>query len=111
MWPYDQFVLFGFFDPSNIVLSLNKLVVDNSQYLKSTSSDNWYILLLRLFVKIPFLNYLISEENKESLADVNKLFTSSLNEGRTILFARIIEDFNNEDVEEFLAENGYLNDE
>ncbi|WP_133240843.1 hypothetical protein [Marixanthomonas spongiae] len=97
---------------NSIVQSLNELAVINSDCLNNSINNDWYILLLRLFIKIPFLNYETGSDEKESLVDVKELFMSSLDNQSTDLYNKIIRNYQSTiDVEEFLRKIDYLEDE
>lgn len=55
-------------EASDVSISLNRLVKNHSDLLKeSNDKSGWYELLLRLFIKIPFLNYINTDTNSLEL--------------------------------------------
>lgn len=55
-------------DVLDVSIVVNRLVKDHSNLLKeSNEKSGWYELLLRLFIKIPFLNYIKTDTNSPEL--------------------------------------------
>ncbi len=87
-------------DDINLDLVLSDLVKDNSDLLKDTHSEGgWYELLLRLFIKIPFLNYSKTDIGSEELIAIEETITSSLTEEQQ----KLISDINKIDVKKIDA--------
>ncbi|MFD2825639.1 ABC-three component system middle component 1 [Leeuwenhoekiella polynyae] len=63
-----------------LVLSLTELVSLNSDKLKNFSDEPWFNLLTRIFTKIPFLNYHVTDGEKRVLEDIDKSIFSKLDE-------------------------------
>ena len=63
-----------------LVLSLTELVSLNSDKLKNFSGEPWFNLLTRIFTKIPFFNYHITDGEKRVLEDIDKSIFSKLDE-------------------------------
>lgn len=77
-------------DAAKLDLVLSGLVKDNSTLLKDTNErGEWYELLLRLFIKIPFLNYNKKDIGSEKLAAIEDAITNSLTDEQLKLIAEI----------------------
>lgn len=95
---------------SAVVEKLNSLIIEHSEMLKF-EHNYWYHLLLRLFIKIPFLNY--SPRNKQSLHDLSELISKKLDENQLGILKIIdeeSEDFSSIDIEEFIYSHNLIND-
>lgn len=93
---------------SNIIHTLNQLAINNGNLLDSSINNDWYILLLRLFTKLPFLNYMVKDEDKQSLEDLNKTILNTLSDLQRQLFQVLDEKFHEigeENIEDFILDN------
>ncbi len=92
-------------DAKNLDIVLSSLVKENSDLLKDTcSGGEWYELLLRLFIKIPFLNYNKTDIGSEDLITVEETITSSLTDEQR----KLISDINKIDVKKIDAIETYI---
>lgn len=97
---------------TNISHTLNALVVKNSSFLKEeiNKDNSWYDLLLRLFIKIPFLNYQKLEKDKvEELRSLDEVILAGLDESQKQILELLetnigIEDFISE-ITKIISEN------
>jgi len=95
----------------NVINSLNQLAIENGNLLNNLGENSWYILLLKLFTKLPFLNYKVADEEKQSLEDLNEAILSLLNDNQKQIFKLIEDDFydiNEGDIENFIQNNSLL---
>lgn len=89
---------------SEVIKLLNELAVDNSDLLNK-NDESWYKTLMSFFIKIPFLNY-ISTENNQSLENLSLTIEESLSNREKYLLSAIsdndFESFTN--IEDFITE-------
>lgn len=89
---------------SEVIKFLNELAVDNSDLLNK-NDESWYKTLMSFFIKIPFLNY-ISTENNQSLENLSLTIEESLSNREKYLLSAIsdndFESFTN--IEDFITE-------
>ncbi|MFI3297645.1 MAG: ABC-three component system middle component 1 [bacterium] len=77
-------------DVKTLDLVLSNLVKSNSDLLKDTNSEGkWYELLLRLFIKIPFLNYNKTDIGSEELVAIEETISNSLTDEQRKLISEI----------------------
>jgi len=97
------------FNNDNLIIQqLNQVLIENNNLLESISEDTWYNLLVKLFIKIPFLNY--SSSKQEEINDLNKIIINSLSDIEKTLFHKLlIFDDNDINIEEFISKNNLLN--
>lgn len=88
----------------NIIFELNRIAMDNSNLLNN-KNETWYSLLMGLFIKLPFLNYIPLDDNQQ-LKNIKNEIDNTLNEPQKLFTNKILNDFiDNLDVEEFLLTN------
>ncbi len=92
-------------EQSPIVEELNRVSIDNSNSLKD-KEQSWYKLLITLFIKIPFLNYL-SEKEEHKLGNISEALINKLSEKEANILSIINEmDFDKySNIEDFLLEH------
>lgn len=94
----------------DIIIELNRIAVENSNLLNN-KNENWYKLLMSLFIKLPFLNY-IPLGNNQQLINIKNEIDIALNESQKLFSNKILNDFiDTSDVEEFLLNNNLFTDE
>ncbi|WP_125720210.1 hypothetical protein [Flavobacterium ustbae] len=95
---------------SNAIIELNRIAIENSSLLNN-KNETWYKLLMSLFIKIPFLNYIPLNDNQQ-LKNIKNEINSELNDSEKIFVENILSDFNqNQDVEDFLLNNNLFENE
>lgn len=98
---------------SSIVNILNQLAIKHSNLLQN-DDDTWYRLLLRLFIKTPFLNYISanSDDERKELENLENLILKKLDMEQQSILNMIIDEFdpNNTNIESFIFSN-LANDE
>ncbi|OWP82862.1 hypothetical protein BWK59_13615 [Flavobacterium davisii] len=89
---------------NEVIRLLNEVAVDNSDLLNK-NDESWYKTLMSFFIKIPFLNYL-STENNQSLENLSLTIAESLSNREKHLLSAIsdndFESFTN--IEDFITE-------
>lgn len=98
----------------SVINQLNQLAIEYSDLLKN-EINFWYLLLMKLFIKVPFLNYNLEETNRESLYNISDVINSKLNDKEKSIFEEIDLNYNNENIEDFietynLLDNGESDD-
>lgn len=83
---------------------LNRISIENSNCL-GKKEQRWYELLMSLFIKIPFMNYLSVKENNK-LGNISEAINDRLSKDQKSILS-IIEkgDFNDSNIEKFLFDN------
>lgn len=89
---------------NEVIRLLNEVAIDNSDLLNK-NDESWYKTLMSFFIKIPFLNYL-STENNQSLENLSLTIAESLSNREKHLLSAIsdndFESFTN--IEDFITE-------
>lgn len=94
----------------NVIHELNRIAIHNSDLLNK-KNETWYRLLMSLFIKLPFLNY-IPLDNNQQLKNIKTEITSEFNTLQTMVVEKILSDFDqNQDVEDFLLTNNLFENE
>lgn len=88
-----------------ITQELNRLSIENSELLKNNEED-WYKLLITLFIKIPFLNYL-SDKRELKLGNLSEVIIGKLSENEKDILSIIKNnDFDKySNIEDFISEH------
>lgn len=86
--------------------SFQQLLKDNGSLIDSSDND-WYMLLLKLFIKIPFVNYEITESQKKSLISLQTNINDKLDENEKSLLNVIIE-YQEEDIKSYIKSRNIL---
>lgn len=90
----------------NMVESLNRLAITSSNLLQNTE-ESWYKLLMRLFIKIPFLNYAPLSEDNESkeLDNLEEAILSKLDSEQELILNTIMNEYDpkNTNIETFVS--------
>ena len=87
----------------DIVSKLNELSIEKSHLLTSDNRETWYLLLLSLFIKLPFLNYQLLDENKQGLDNIDELINEDFTEVQKTIFNLINEHYDeNIEIEDFI---------
>ncbi len=87
---------------TSIVEELNRLAIEHSEMLKS-DDNHWYRLLLKLFIKIPFLNYSAQSGDGQNLYDLSETISKELDENQLEVLRTIDNEFNDSsNIEEFI---------
>lgn len=95
---------------SNVIHELNRIAIENSNLLNK-KNETWYKLLMSLFIKLPFLNYIPLNDNQQ-LKNIKTEITSELNNSQMIFVEKVLNDFNqNQDIEDFLLTNKLFENE
>lgn len=96
-------------DQLSIVEELNRISIENSENLKHKEQE-WYKLLITLFIKIPFLNYLSGKENLKIGSISEALDNTLTEEEKKILSILKDNDLNKySNIEDFLSEHQLIN--
>ncbi|WP_353123101.1 hypothetical protein [Dysgonomonas capnocytophagoides] len=92
-------------DETPIIQELNRISIENSELLKN-NEEGWYKLLITLFIKIPFLNYL-SDKRELKLGNLSETIISKLSENeKKILSILKVSDFDKySNIEDFVSEH------
>lgn len=94
----------------NTIVELNRIAIENSSLLNN-KNETWYKLLMSLFTKIPFLNYIPLNDNQQ-LKNIKNEINSELNNSQKTIVETILSSFNqNQDIEEFLLTNNLFENE
>lgn len=94
----------------NAIVELNRIAIENSSLLNN-KNETWYKLLMSLFIKLPFLNYIPLNDNQQ-LKNIKNEISSELNDSQKIIVETILSSFNqNQDIEEFLLTNNLFENE
>jgi len=94
----------------NAIVELNRIAIENSSLLNN-KNETWYKLLMSLFIKLPFLNYIPLNDNQQ-LKNIKNEINSELNDSQKIIVETILSSFNqNQDIEEFLLTNNLFENE
>lgn len=95
-------------DPDNVIDTLNYLSIEYSNLLQDKDNE-WYKFLLRLFIKIPFLNYKSTsyDSNYEKLEKLDNIIISELSKEQHLILKKINEEYdpNNTNIESFIFSN------
>lgn len=86
--------------------SFQQLLKDNGSLIDSSDND-WYMLLLKLFIKVPFVNYEITESQKKSLISLQTNINDKLHENEKSLLNVIIE-YQEEDIKSYIKSHNIL---
>jgi hypothetical protein len=90
----------------NMIKSLNKLAITNSNLLQNTEKS-WYKLLMRLFIKIPFLNYttLSEDSGSKKLDNLEELILAKLDSKQELILNVIMNEYDpkNTNIETFVS--------
>lgn len=94
----------------NAIVELNRIAIENSSLLNN-KTETWYKLLMSLFIKLPFLNYIPLNDNQQ-LKNIKNEINSELNDSQKIIVETILSSFDqNQDIEEFLLTNNLFENE
>jgi hypothetical protein len=94
----------------DIIYELNRIAIDYSNLLNN-KNETWYKLLMSLFIKLPFLNY-VPLGNNQQLRNIKNEIDNVLNEPQKVFTDKILNDYTEySDVEEFLLTNNLFIDE
>ncbi|WP_281633362.1 hypothetical protein [Flavobacterium luteolum] len=94
----------------NAIVELNKIAIKNSSLLNN-KKETWYKLLMSLFIKLPFLNYIPLNDNQQ-LKNIKNEINSELNDSEKIFVETILSNFyQNQDIEDFLLTNNLFENE
>lgn len=95
---------------SNAIIELNRIAIENSSLLNN-KTETWYKLLMSLFIKLPFLNYIPLNDNQQ-LKNIKNEINLELNDSQKMFVETILSDFNqNQDIEDFLLNNNLFENE
>lgn len=96
-------------DKLSTVEELNRISIENSDSLKQ-KEQGWYRLLITLFIKIPFLNYLSGKEDLK-IGSISEALSNNLTkEEKQILSILKDNDFNKyPNIEDFILEHKLIN--
>ena len=93
----------------NIIHELNRIAIENSNLLNN-KNETWYRLLMSLFIKLPFLNY-VPLDNNQQLRNIKNEINTVLNESQKLFTDKILNDYIEDlDVEDFLLTNNLFKD-
>lgn len=94
----------------DIIYELNRIAIEYSNLLNN-KNETWYKLLMSLFIKLPFLNY-VPLGNNQQLRNIKNEIDNVLNEPQKVFTDKILNDYTEySDVEEFLLTNNLFIDE
>lgn len=94
----------------NVIHELNRIAIHNSDLLNK-KNETWYRLLMSLFIKLPFLNYIPLDDNQQ-LKNIKTEITSEFNTLQMMVVEKILSDFDqNQDIEDFLLTNNLFENE
>ena len=94
----------------NIIHELNRIAIEYSNLLNN-KNETWYRLLMSLFIKVPFLNY-VPLGNNQQLRNIKNEIDNVLNEPQKLFTDKILNDYiENSNIEEFLLTNNLFIDE
>lgn len=91
------------FNDVSIQESFDNLIRDNSSQISSGHCEDWFVLLTRIYSKIPFVNYSIDDDNKKELESLSQNINQNLSEKNLIeTFDKILRYHKDDDVYEFI---------
>jgi len=93
-------------DSLNIVNVFNELAIKHSDKLQK-KEEAWYNLLLKIFIKIPFLNYVSSDDESKKLENLEDIISQKLDKEQKLILKNILDKYdpNNTDIELFISSN------
>lgn len=90
-------------DSTDLIKTFNDLVIKNSQALTKETIAGWFYLLTKLYAKIPFLNFIIKDEHKQTLVDIEaEISDEHIESGNDNLFEKLKE-YRNDVIDEFIS--------
>ena len=95
----------------DIIDRINVLAMEKHSLLSEKEPKSWYLLLMRMFTKIPFLNYRLLDKNKKELTNLEETIQQALTEEHFKILQKINDHFDKDThIEHFIDNNSLLND-
>lgn len=87
-------------------VALDEIIRDNSSQISSGNCEEWFILLTRIYSKIPFINYSIGEDNKKELESLKQNIINDIEDKKlTDLYGKLLEYHKEDDIIEFIEKH------